>query len=95
MQNEEGKASRKSDEIAATPMRGTMADVTPRSTISEREQANSKKARQVKKKGLENYFGVGARVPPPSLEGSPADAVGKRKTGDGKEEGSHQRGGRR
>lgn len=95
MQNEEGKASRKSDEIAETPRRGTMADVTPRSTISEREQANSKKARQVKKKGLENYFGVGARVPPPSLEGSPADAVGKRKAGDGKEAISAEGEGRR
>ncbi len=85
MQDAEGKASRKADEIAMTPMRGTTAEVTPRPPISEREQANTKKARQAMKKGLENYFGMGARVPPPSLEGSPSDAVGRRKGGEGKE----------
>ncbi len=58
MQDIEGKASRKSDEIAATPMRGKTAEVTPR-LISEREQANAKKARQTTKKGLDNYFGTG------------------------------------
>jgi hypothetical protein len=30
MQDAEGKASRKSDEIATTPMRGKTAEVTPR-----------------------------------------------------------------
>ena len=32
-----------------------------------------------KKKGLEGYFGTGARVPPPNREGTPIDAVGKRR----------------
>jgi hypothetical protein len=55
MQDAEGKASRKSDEIATTPMRGKTAEVTPRPSISEREQANTKKARQTMKKGLEIF----------------------------------------
>ncbi len=83
MQGAEGKASRKSDEIAMTPMRGVTAEVTPRPSISDREQANTKKARQIMKKGLENYFGMGARVPPPTLEGTPSDATGRRKGGEG------------
>ena len=84
MQDAEGKASRKSDEIATTPMRGMTAEVTPRPFISEREQANTKKARQTMKKGLENYFGTGVRVPPPSLAGTPSDAAGRRQGGEGK-----------
>ena len=79
MQDVEGKASRKSDEIAAIPMRAGMAAVTLHTTTNERAQAQSKKA---KKKGLEGYFGVGARVPPPTLEGTPTDAAGKRKGGE-------------
>ena len=75
MQDNVGKAARKSEEITATPMRAGMAAVTPRTTTNERAQAQSKKA---KKKGLEGYFGVGARVPPPTLEGTPTDAAGKR-----------------
>jgi hypothetical protein len=53
----------------------------PRSNISEREQANAKKVRQTMKKGLENYFGTGVRVPPPSLAGTPSDAAGRHKGG--------------
>ena len=79
MQDVEGKASRKSDEIAATPMRVGMAAVTPCTTTNETAQAPAKKA---KKKGLEGYFGVGARVPPSILEGTLTDRAGKRKGGE-------------
>ena len=95
MQDAEGKASRKSDEIATTPMRGKTAEVTPRPSISEREQANTKKARQTMKKGLENFFGTGARVPPPSLAGTPSDAAGRRQGGEGKAATSKEGEGRR
>ena len=77
MQDNEGKTSRKSDEIAMTPTRGTA--VRPNTT--EREQGNAKKAKQNKKKGLESYFGAGARVPPPSLDGTPTNAAGQRRGG--------------
>ena len=85
MQESEGKPSRKSDEIASTPTRGQTAEVTPRLNATEREQANAKKAKHNKKKGLENYFGTGVRMPPPSLAGTPIDAAGKRRGGVHKE----------
>ena len=74
MQEGEGKATCKSDKIAPTPPRGHLAEATPRPTVNERAQAKAKK-----KKGLEGYFGTGARVPPPNREGTPIDAVGKRR----------------
>ena len=48
--------------------------MTPRPTVNERTQAKAKK-----KKGLEGHFGTGTRVPPPNWEGTPIDAVGKRR----------------
>ena len=81
MQDNEGKTSRKSDEIAMTPMRGTAVEVTPQPNATKREQGNAKKAKQNKKKGLESYFGAGARVPPPSLDGTPTDAAGQPRGG--------------
>ncbi len=36
-------------------------------------------AKAKKKKGLEGYFGTGTCVPPPNREGTPIDAVGKRR----------------
>jgi hypothetical protein len=74
MQEGEGKATRKSDEIAPTPPRGHLVEVTLCTTVNERAQANAKK-----KKGLEGYFGTGTRVSPPNREGTPIDAVGKRR----------------
>ena len=79
MQEGEGKVACKSDEIASTPTRGHSAEVTPRLTANKREQAKAKKIKQTKKKGLEGYFGTGACMPPPSLEGTPINAVGKRR----------------
>ena len=79
MQDIKGKTARKSEEITATPMRASSAEVTPRPMANERVQAQAKKA---KKKGLEGYFGAGARVPPPTLKGTPIDAAGKRRGGE-------------
>ena len=80
-QDHEGKSSRKSDEIAMTPTRGTAAEVTPRQNNTEREQGNAKKSKQSRKKGLQDYFGAGARVPAPSLDGTPTDAAVQRRRG--------------
>ena len=74
MQEGEGKATRKSDEITPTPPGGNLAEVTPCTTVNERAQAKAKKM-----KGLEGYFGTGTRVLPPNREGTPIDAVGKRR----------------
>lgn len=80
-QDNEGKSSRKSDEIATTPTRGTAAEVTPRPPHTEREQGNAKKSKQSRKKGLQDYFGAGVRVPAPSLDGTPTDAAVQRRRG--------------
>jgi hypothetical protein len=79
MQAGEGKAARKSNKIAATPTRGPSAEVTPRLKVNEREQAQATKIKQARKKGLEDFFGQGPHVPAPSWEGTPIDAVVKRR----------------
>ncbi len=66
---------RKSNEIAMTPMQGPSAVVMPSTKASEREQANAKKIKQNKKKGLEAFFGQGPWVPGPSREGTPINVV--------------------
>ena len=71
MQDIKGKTARKSEEITATPMRASSAEVTPRPMANERVQAQAKKA---KKKGLEGYFGI--------LKGTPIDAARKRRGGE-------------
>ncbi len=75
MQEGGGKLSHKSDEIAKTPTQGSSAVVTPSTKISKREQAQAKKIKQGKKKGLADFFGQGPRVPVPSREGTPINAV--------------------
>ncbi len=65
MQDIKGKTARKSEEITATPTRASSAEVTPHPMANERVQAQAKKA---KKKGLEGFFGAGARVAPPTLK---------------------------
>ena len=79
MQDIEGKTVLKFEEITATPTRASAAEVTPHPMANERVQAQAKKA---KKKGLEGYFGAGARVPPPTLKGTPIDAARKRRGGE-------------
>ncbi len=60
-------------------MQGPFAVVTPSMKASKREQANAKKIKQVKKKGLEAFFGQGPWVPAPSREGTPIDVVIQRR----------------
>ena len=79
MQEGKGKVARKSDKIAPTPPQGHSAEVTLRKMANERAHAKAKK-----KKGLEGYFGTGAYLPPPNLEGTPIDAVGRRRGGEDK-----------
>ena len=79
MQDIEGKTVRKSEEITATPTCASAAEVTPLPMANKQVQAQAKKA---KKKGLEGYFGAGARVPPPTLKGTPIDAARKRRGGE-------------
>ncbi len=75
MQEDEGKLSCKSNKIAKTPTQRSSAVVTPSTKISKREQAQAKKIKQGKKKGLADFFGQGPRVPAPSREGTLIDAV--------------------
>ncbi len=77
MKEGEGKAVRKSDAITGTPARPITAAVTPKA--SKREQANTKKSRQIRKQQLEKYFGQGLRVTALSKEGTPIDAVLQRR----------------
>ncbi len=49
--------------------------VTPSMKISEKEQANAKKIKQGKKKGLEDFFGQGPWVSAPSREGTLINAI--------------------
>ncbi len=65
MQEDGGKLSRKSNKIAKTPTQGSLAVVTPSTKISKREQAQAKKIKQGKKKGLADFFGQGPWVPAP------------------------------
>ncbi len=53
MQAGEEKAARKSNESTKTPTRNSSAEVTPSMKVSEREQAEAKKVKQVRKKELE------------------------------------------
>jgi hypothetical protein len=75
MQGGGGKLLCKSNKIATTPTRGSSAVVTPSTKMREREQANAKKVKQGKKKGLEEFFGQGPRVSAPSWEGTPINAI--------------------
>ena len=87
---EEGQGARKSDkttwkdrtlkseEIAITPARGVKGTggVTPGDQpISEREQQSSKKKREEQKRTMDQYFGRGERVQPPSKGGTPIQSI--------------------
>jgi hypothetical protein len=84
MQAGEGKAARKSNKITATPTQGPLAEVTPCLKVNKREQAQAKKIKQARKKGLEIFFGQGPGVPAPSWEGTPIDAVIKQRGDENK-----------
>jgi hypothetical protein len=74
MKRENG--THKSDNITATPMR---AEVTPnRKQGRERKREAPKKLRGILKKGLDDYFGKGKRIPVPSTKGDPVTRVVRR-----------------
>jgi hypothetical protein len=55
-------------------------EVTPNAKkVSEREQDRAKKSKQDKKNDLLKYFGDGARVPAPTIAGTPINAVTQRR----------------
>ncbi len=69
----------KSKEIASTPARvrkETIAAVTPADQkTSKREQKSSKKKQAEQKRTMDQYFGPGKRVPPPSKGGTPVQSI--------------------
>jgi hypothetical protein len=68
----------KSKEIATTPARGVKGTraVTPgNQPISEREQQSSKKKPEEQKQTMDQYFGRGERVQPPSKGGTPIQSI--------------------
>jgi hypothetical protein len=67
------KLAQKSNNITMTPARA-MRDITHKQT-GEREQSTAKKSGSTRKQGLMAFFGEGAWVPPPSMDGTPIDAV--------------------
>jgi hypothetical protein len=76
MSSKGGKAAQKRDDITGTPGRNRMTEVTPNTKqTSKREQDSAKKSKKDKKNDLLKYFGNGARVPAPTREGTPIDAV--------------------
>jgi hypothetical protein len=52
--------------------------------VNKREQAQAKKIKQARKKGLEDFFGQGPFVPAPSWEGTPINAVVKQRGDENK-----------
>jgi hypothetical protein len=71
--------TRKSKEIPITPAqvrKETIAAVTPANQkTSEREQKSSKKKQAEQKRTMDQYFGPGERVPPPSKGGTPVQLI--------------------
>ncbi len=68
----------KSEEIATTPTRSSKGAgaVTPgNQPISKREQQSSKKKWEEQKRTMEQYFGKGERVQPPSKGGTPIQSI--------------------
>jgi hypothetical protein len=77
------KPARKSDEITTTPAR-TQRTTTAIPTTGEGEQSALEKTHSARKKDLLAFFGEGARVLPPSMEGTPVDtAKANRSPGSG------------
>jgi hypothetical protein len=68
------KLARKSKDITMTPARESKS-TTSNATKGDQEQSAPKKTRRKRKKGLLKIFGDGARVAPPSIEGTPMDAT--------------------
>jgi hypothetical protein len=83
------KSAQKSNDITMTPARATR-DITHKQT-GEREQSTAKKSCSSRKQGLMAFFREGARVPPPSTDGTPIDAVKMRRMSKNRESGSKKK----
>ena len=70
---EDGKGTRKSNVITATPTRE--ASTTSKKQQSKREQEVPKKLRSAMKKDLKDFFGQGKRAPGPTTAGNPIETV--------------------
>ncbi len=73
------KSARKSDDITMTPA-WTQSIITSTPNTREQEQSAPKKTRSARKKDLLVFFGEGARVQPPSTDGTPIEAAKTRKS---------------
>ncbi len=79
MEEPREKLTQKSNNITETPMRGQTAAITTNMKNSKKEQDPPKKSRNMRKKGLLEFFGEGPRVPTPSTEGTMIKAVKKQR----------------
>jgi hypothetical protein len=84
------KLAQKSNDITITPARATR-DITSHKQTGEREQSTAKKSCSARKQRLMVFFGEGARVPPPSTDGTPINAVKMRRTPMNGESGSKKK----
>jgi hypothetical protein len=79
LKSQSGKeCTRKSGEISVTPTRTAKGSgtVTPGDhPMSTREQQSSKKKCEEQKQTMEQYFGKGERVQPPSKGGTPIQSI--------------------
>ena len=74
----EKERTRKSEEITSTPacvVKGTGAVTPGDQPINEREQQSSKKKCEDQKRTMDQYFGGGERVQPPSKGGTPVQSI--------------------
>jgi hypothetical protein len=85
-----GKTTHKINKITATPSQEPAMEIMPNAKPCGREQDPPKKGKHIKKKELKALFGTGGRVPPPSMKGTPIDAVinQQRQRNDGHKDGA-------
>jgi hypothetical protein len=77
--DQRNKPARNSNEITKTPA-WTQRTTKVIPTTGEQEQSAPKKTRSAQKKDLLAFFGEGARVLPPSMEGTPVDTAKTRRS---------------
>jgi hypothetical protein len=75
---DKNKSARKSDDITMTPAQ-TQSIIKSTPNTGEQEQSALKKTRSARKKDLLAFFGEGARVQPPSTDGTPIEAAKNKK----------------
>ncbi len=73
------KSAHKSNDITMTPAR-TQSIITSTPNTGEQEKSAPKKTRSARKKDLLAFFGEGACVQPPSMDGTPIEAAKTRRS---------------